>query len=167
MLPLPVTLAARWHALQSETGTRPLTLLQIDAEQLSCLHAGVDAKRQHQLALGFRQLGHGPLRHSPPSPYELERAIAVTEDQIMPLTRWLQPGSLHVICPPLALLRPSVGERNLSRDQVERHFQQLAARSEGDPLANGWPLPNNDAAGALLILREWLHHLDFHQVWLE
>ena len=164
---LPATLTACWQRLHADNQQHPLTLLQIDREQLWCLYADGGSKRQHALAIGYRQLGHGPLRQTPPSPFELERAIAVVEDQIMPLARWIAPGTLHVLCEPLALLRPSIGERKLSRDQIEHHFQRLAAYSEGDPLANGWPLPDNDGAAALLILREWLHHLDCLEVWLE
>lgn len=142
-----------------------LTLLVIEAQQLHCLHGTDLPMMQQSLPIGFREFGQGPLRSTPPTPYELERAIAETEDQIMPLARKIQPATLYVICPLLASLRVGLGP--MTRDQIETYFRQLAAQSEGDPLAHGLPVLDSDTAGALLILREWLHHLGFLQVFIE
>jgi hypothetical protein len=49
----------------------------------------------------------------------------------------------------------------LSIEQVERLFNQLAARSEGRP-ASQVDVPDDPGfAAALLILREFMHHLHF------
>ncbi len=146
----------------------PRTLIEFGATQSHLLYREANQPLvSFQLPLGYRQLGRGALRQTPPDPWELEMAIAWVEDQIMPLARWLHPGTLHVLCPPLAILRPNSGQRALPREEVETWFQHLAAQSERDPLAHGWPILSTDAAGALLILREWLHHLGFTAVRIE
>lgn len=153
---------------QSDATQGPLTLIEFGATTSHLLYREA---RQPLVSLtlpfGYRQLGRGALRETPPDPWELEMAIAWIEEQLMPLARWLHPGNLHVLCSPLAILRPNSGQRALLREEVETWFQHLAAQSEGDPLAHRWPVLSAEAAGALLILRVWLHHLGFTAVRIE
>lgn len=148
-------------------GTR-ICVLQIDAEQTSFYqgYVGEDPKPQ-RLPIGSRQLGQGPLRHTPPSPLELEQAIAEVEDRIMPLAHQIPVGEpllLLLLAPALApLAEASQGAGPLTRVQIERYFQQLAAQAEGDPRATSLFTPTPEFAAALLIVREWMHHLGFEQ----
>lgn len=147
-------------------GTR-ICVLQIDAEQTVFYQGGVgeDPKPQ-RLPIGNRQLGRGPLRHTPPSPLELEQAIAEVEDRIMPLARQsLANSRLLLLAPALApLAAVSQSPAPLHREQIERYFQQLAAQAEGDPRATSLFAPTPEFAAALLIVREWMHHLGFEQI---
>lgn len=147
-------------------GTR-IYVLQIDAEQTVFYQGGVgeDPKPQ-RLPIGSRQLGRGPLRHTPPSPLELEQAIAEVEDHIMPLAHQVPAGVplLLLLAPALApLAAVSQSPAPLHREQIERYFQQLAAQAEGDPRATSLFAPTPEFAATLLIVREWMHHLGFEQ----
>lgn len=111
------------------------------------------------LTLGLDALTPGPFRRDPPTPLELEQAIMVVEDVLMPLAARIPPHPvLHLQSPePLAEV---LGNRVQSRDNIERLFGQLAAMVEGDPLASAQLPREKRIAAALLILREWMHHLD-------
>ena len=149
-----------------EPGT-PVCVLQIDADATHLYHGHVGEEARHQsLPIGSQQLGRGPLRRTPPSPLELEQAIAEVEDRIMPLARQsLAPSRLLLLAPALApLAAVSQGPAPLPREQIERYFQQLAAQAEGDPGATSLFAPTPEFAAALLIVREWMHHLGFEQL---
>ena len=77
----------------------------------------------------------------------------------MPLAARIPPHPvLHLQSPvPLAEV---LGNRVQSRENIERLFGQLAAMVEGDPLASAQLPRDRRFAAALLILREWMHHLD-------
>ncbi|MFM4845420.1 hypothetical protein ACEUDP_11920 [Aeromonas caviae] len=111
------------------------------------------------LTLGLDALTPGPFRRDPPTPLELEQAIMVVEDVLMPLAARIPPHSVvQLSCPvPLAAI---LGGQELSRESIERLFGQLVAMVEGDPLAAARLPQDRRFAAALLILREWMHHLD-------
>lgn len=56
------------------------------------------------------------------------------------------------------------GMRRLARDDVEAMFQRLASASLGHPGALAGHLSDRDAAAALLMLRECMHHLGYEGV---
>lgn len=107
-----------------------------------------------------------PYRHDPPTPIELEDAIAEVEDALMPLARSLpRPAALvatgHALRALVDLIDTDAPELAVTREAVENLFQQLTAISSlgtagvsGLPRATGYP-------GTLLILREFMHHLAF------
>lgn len=136
--------------------------LQIGPEQCDVTLPG-QPPRQISLPLGSTSL---PLRRTPPTPYELELAIAEIEDVLMYENPPLPHGAaLHLTSQqPLAAI---LGAHELQRADIERAFGQLAAQLEGDPLAAGhFPLEPAFVA-ELLILREWMHHLDAPEVTLQ
>ena len=118
------------------------------------------------LAVGPRGLAESALRHDPPTPGELERAIDLVEDA---LAGWRQLGSgsdrLVTAHPPLLTLpgleAPDAG---LDLDGVEALFQRLASRALGTPIAAAQLPHGRDVAAALIILRECMHHLGFGHV---
>jgi len=145
-----------------------LTLVQLAPEATKVAHGPVGTPPVcHYLDIGSLRLGAGPFRHAPPTPLELERAIALVEEAVMPLARQLaSPATLVVQAPDLAPLAAGSPAGSLSIEQIETAFGQLAALAEGDPHAPR-NLPTEPAfAGALLILREWMHHLGFELAWL-
>ncbi|WP_454010430.1 hypothetical protein [Aeromonas sp. Marseille-Q7275] len=127
------------------------------------------------LTLGLDALTPGPFRRDPtsaleleqailvaedpPSALELEQAIMVVEDVLMPLAARIPPHPALHLHSPVPLAEP-LGSRVQSRENIERLFGQLVAMVEGDPLASAQLPKDRRFAAALLILREWMHHLD-------
>jgi len=109
-------------------------LLSLGDTQSQVQVTGEDGASQvFALALGLDAVTPGPFRRDPPTPLELEQAIMVVEDVLMPLAARIPPHPvLHLQSPvPLAEV---LGGRELPRERR--------------------------VAAALLILREWMHHLD-------
>ncbi|MFM4825381.1 hypothetical protein ACEUDJ_09475 [Aeromonas bivalvium] len=94
-----------------------------------------------------------------PTPLELEQAIMVVEDVLMPLAARIPPHPVLRLQSPVPLAE-ALGSRVQSRENIERLFGQLVAMVEGDPLASAQLPKDRRFAAALLILREWMHHLD-------
>lgn len=127
------------------------------------------------LPMGTQAVDGGrPLRHEPPTALEIERAIEQVEDLVMPLLRPLPPGTpLHTrdaaarVLLGLARAHRSGDANALSLDDVEQVFNDLAALSQGRPLASSaWP-SHPGLAAYLVILREVLHHLRFTAITLD
>lgn len=117
------------------------------------------------LTLGLDALTPGPFRRDPPTPLELEQAIMVVEDLLMPLAARIPPHPVVQLSSPVPLAA-ILGGQELSRESIERLFGQLVAMVEGDPLAAAQLPQDRRFAAALLILREWMHHLDAERVQL-
>lgn len=155
---------------------RDAILLSLGETRSRVQITGADGVSQtFSLALGLDALTPGPFRRDPPSAQELEQAIPVTEDLLTPLELEqaimvvedvLMPLAAHVPPHPLVQLQSPVplaevlGSRVQSRENIERLFGQLAAMVEGDPLASAQLPRERRVVAALLILREWMHHLD-------
>ena len=77
----------------------------------------------YEVITGSLRLGAGPFRHAPPTPLELERAIALVEEAVMPLARQLAlPSTLVVQAPDLAPLAAGSPAGSLSIEQIETAF---------------------------------------------
>ena len=139
---------------------RDTILLSLGETRSRVQISGADGVSQtFSLALGLDALTPGPFRRDPPTPLELEQAIMVVEDVLMPLADRIPPHPvLHLQSP--EPLTEVLGNRVQSRENIERLFGQLAAMVEGDPLASAQLPRERRVAAALLILREWMHHLD-------
>ncbi|MGU5663872.1 hypothetical protein [Aeromonas sanarellii] len=155
---------------------RDTILLSLGETRSRVQISGADGVSQtFSLALGLDALTPGPFRRDPPSaleleqaipvtedlltPLELEQAIMVVEDVLMPLAARIPPHSVVQLSSPVPLAA-ILGDQELSRENIERLFGQLAAMVEGDPLASAQLPRERRVAAALLILREWMHHLD-------
>ncbi|MNF59466.1 hypothetical protein D3C84_410570 [compost metagenome] len=139
---------------------RDTILLSLGETQSRVQITGADGTSQtFSLALGLDALTPGPFRRDPPSALELEQAIMVVEDVLMPLAAHIPPHPLVALHSPVPLAEP-LGSRVQSRENIERLFGQLVAMVEGDPLASAQLPKDRRFAAALLILREWMHHLD-------
>lgn len=117
----------------------------------------------HPLAFGLEAMTPGPFRRDPPSALELEQAIMVVEDVLMPLAARIPPHETVMLHSPYPLAG-ALGSQELSRESVEQLFGQFAAMVEGDPLAAANLPKARHFAATLLILREWMHHLDARRV---
>ncbi|MFM5857064.1 hypothetical protein ACET6L_17960 [Aeromonas rivipollensis] len=139
---------------------RDTILLSLGGTQSRVQITGADGTSQtFSLALGLAALTPGPFRRDPPSALELEQAILVVEDVLMPLAARIPPHPVLHLHSPVPLAEP-LGSRVQSRDNIEKLFGQLVAMVEGDPLASAQLPKDRRFAAALLILREWMHHLD-------
>lgn len=118
------------------------------------------------MAVGARDIAEGIFRRDPPSPFELEQAIDRVEDALAASgLRHAARGELltrdHRLYALLDLR--ANGDRRM-RDEVEDRFQRLASVSLGHPAALAGLPAGRNAAAALLILRECMHHLGFDGV---
>ncbi|MFC5706660.1 hypothetical protein [Aeromonas eucrenophila] len=117
----------------------------------------------YPLAFGLDAMTPGPFRRDPPTAMELEQAIMVVEDVLMPLAAQIPPHQQLTLHSPVQLAG-ALGSHELSRESVEQLFGQFAAMVEGDPLAAANLPKARHFAATLLILREWMHHLDAQRV---
>lgn len=115
--------------------------------------------------VGWRTIARDYLKHDPPSPLELENAIAAIEDAIARAPARPTKGSR--LRTKDALVREIALAAGLPRDAetiftlpaVEQAFQRLAAQASRG-LQSGEGLPaGNELAAALVILRELMHHM--------
>ena len=126
---------------------------------------GADLTVNLSLPLSADALARELLRHAPPSPLEIERAIERVEDAVMPARARL-PAALRLQTSD-ARLRALVGAAGAARadapvwldiDTVEQIFNRLVARAQGRPASQD-PLPvDGPSAARLVIVRELLHH---------
>ena len=138
----------------TKTGSSTLLLSLGDRESRVRLTEEDGVSREFVLALGLDAMTPGPFRRDPPTPLELEQAILVAEELLTPLE--LEQAIMVVE----DVLAEALGSRVQSRENIERLFGQLVAMVEGDPLASAQLPRDRRFAAALLILREWMHHLD-------
>jgi hypothetical protein len=129
-----------------------MLLLHVGAERTTIADA--------TLALGWHSVARDHFKHDPPSPLDLENAIAAVEDELGRAHKGIAKGAVlltHDAAVGQIAVATGVSpgaEMTLARDAVERAFERLASRAPGLP-AGG------EFAATLLILRELMHHLDF------
>lgn len=107
-------------------------------------------------------------RHWPrgrPTPLQLEAAIDDVENAIESTGLRHRPRGILIVSQRLG---QAFGSRvdavvELSRDDVELEFSSLV-RASGDATHNEEGAPNGEAAAALLLLREFMHHLGFESL---
>ncbi|MGD9773300.1 hypothetical protein [Diaphorobacter sp.] len=154
-------------------GERDRWLLQINAQSTLVLPepGSMDAPGGLTLPVGTEQLAARWLRGNPPTLLQIEQAIEVIEDAVMPARARL-PAALQLATrdphahalrtlttgPGAAEAAGAVAGDWLGIAAVEQLFDRLAARAAGRPAAHD-ALPVDGASAArLLILRELLHH---------
>jgi hypothetical protein len=102
-------------------------------------------------------------QHEPPTARELEHAIDVVEDALMAAKLPRGGGDALTTFEPVLRTLPGLETPGspVSRDAVEELFQQLASIASGSPSPIGTVVADREAAAALLITRECMHHLGF------
>ena len=139
----------------------PATRMQLDPQRTTLT---IESAAGLVVEIGYRSVAERFLRHDPPTPGELESAIDGVEDALMAArAQRVDAGTLLVISDDIRRLLPGLlpDGTGATLVEVEARFQRLASASLGHPgvLAN-LPL-GPEAAAALLILRECMHHLGF------
>jgi hypothetical protein len=145
------------------------------------LHIGVDhttvRKSLAGVPAGFMVLAIGSgttvaefFKHAPPTPLEMENAIQTVEDEVTRARGLATPDCTlltHDACiRELALRSGGLAghSMHLSIDAVERQFDLLAALTQGRPSASAGIPTDSGFAASLLILREFMHHLQFSAI---
>lgn len=136
------------------------TLLRFDAHRTTLSDGTSPAV---VVAVGVSDIAEPLFRHDPPKPFEMEQAIDLVEDALAATgLRHLARGELLTDDPRVcALLGLTADGTRLGREDVEVLFQRLASTSLGLPGALAGLPSGREAAAALLILRECMHHLGY------
>lgn len=157
---------------QSETGQRTIWELHGPTSRVLQMQ-GTHVLAMREFALGVDALVLRSLHHEPPRPIELESAIDLTEEAVMPLAAQFAGDSTLVLRGLGALLIVSGlavsgrAQTVLVLDEVETLFNRLVAVSQGRPTSQETLPTSARFVAALLMLREFMHHLHFTQVTLE
>ncbi|MEO8119512.1 MAG: alpha/beta hydrolase-fold protein [Rhodoferax sp.] len=149
----------------------PVTLLHIGADQTTvATGSGAEGRAPLTLALGSQKTTSDFFKHSPPTPLEMENAIMAIEDEVSRARTWIADDSVLYSTDPvvreIALMAGVTDqpELTLSIEAVEQTFERLAAVTLGRP-ASSDAIPADAAfAATLLILREFMHHLQFSSI---
>lgn len=162
----------RFRELWARAGLEgAVTVLHIGAEHTAIATGqGAEATAWRVLDIGAQKTARQFFRGSPPTPLEMENAIATVEDEVIRVAPLLAPGSA-LLCSDavvhemalLAGLAPGVS-MVMPLDAMERVFERLAAVAEGRPMVREGLPQRPDFAAVLLILREFMHHLRFAAV---
>lgn len=139
------------------------------------LHLGAESSHvnHHPLALGYASLARQWMRHTPPTPLDIEHAIEQTEDLVMPLAAKLaHTDQLQLRGSGAALILQGVGADpnatlRWSLQEVEDLFNRIAMVSEGRPMGQEALPTSPEFYAAVVIVRECLHHLLFDLVVLQ
>lgn len=166
-MPLTESFAADTRRLFEQ----PHTLIDIGAQHtVVFVDRGEAADVLLELPIGATRTAEQFFRHDPPRPAELEAAIDAVEDQVMRLTGQLPNGSsLRLIGFFAGEIRRAESTSDhanavVSLDELEHLFQRLASASLGNPAARRGLPSGNLFVTAVLILREFMHHLGFATV---
>ncbi len=122
------------------------------------------------LELGAARIARDLFRHEPPAPYEMENAIMVIETALIRARPLIMDNSM-LLTSDTVIRRiarfaslPEGGGAILTIGQVEQAFERIAAVTLGRP-ASSDNVPTDPAfSAALLILREFMHHLQFSSI---
>ncbi len=168
----PLDALHRHFALVSRTfiHDESITLLHIGSGQTLVLTGSQHQYQTLTLALGAEKTAGLFFSHRPPTPGEMENAIMAVEDEILAVSARIARGSLLFTADPgicrIALLSgvPDQPEMLLTLDAMERTFNRLTAVIQGRPPAREGLPDDNVFAATLLILREFIHHLQFMSI---
>lgn len=147
------------------------SLLDIGPERTVIVTRGGTDKLVHLvLQVGSARTSRDYFRHTPPTPGELEDAIQAIEDELASVHRIIGGESMLVTTD--AAIReiaraagaPPKPTSVLSRDAVEAAFNRMVARSYGQAAERDGLPSDAQTTATLLILREFMHHLEFESI---
>jgi len=153
------------RSLNHETANEVIVLEMGSETSLVQRMTGEHMRCSHAFALGVDGLARQCLQHEPVWPIELEHAIDLTEEVVMPLapqfanTHGLVLQGMGATLIATTLRACGISQSVLTLDEVEALFNRLVAVSQGRP-ASQEKLPTDVRfVGAILMLREVMHHL--------
>lgn len=109
-------------------------------------------------------------KHNPPSEMEMENAITIVEDELFRIRHLIAKGatlsttdaSVRTIARIAGV--PEQHNLTLTRDLVEQTFNRLVAIVQGRPASLDSIPTTAEFSATLLILREFMHHLNFESI---
>jgi exopolyphosphatase/pppGpp-phosphohydrolase len=131
---------------------------------------GMQPELVKSLPLGAERTTREQFRTAPPTPLAMENAIQVVEDVVMPLRAVIPREALlfstDASVREIARLSGDAAAEplSLSLEAMERVFNRLSAVVEGSSAAHQGLPESNHFAATLLILREFMHHLQFAHI---
>jgi exopolyphosphatase/pppGpp-phosphohydrolase len=146
----------------------PISVLHI-GEQQTTVAAGTGAEPStvFKLPIGSRKTAVEYFQHNPPTPGEMENAIVAVEDAVAS-ARTITSGGTRLFTTDEAIRKIALisgvtdgAELILTRDAMEQTFERLTAVTLGRPDSRKEIPANVEFAATLLILREFMHHLQF------
>jgi exopolyphosphatase/pppGpp-phosphohydrolase len=149
----------------------PITVLHIGEEQTAVASgAGAEPDAVLLLSIGSERTAAEFFQHTPPTPGELENAIMRVEDEVTRARAITVADSAlfsaDAAIREIALVAGLADQPTLvlALDAVERTFDQLAAVALGRPAGSAGIPASTAFAARLLILREFMHHLQFSSI---
>jgi exopolyphosphatase/pppGpp-phosphohydrolase len=147
-----------------------ITVLHIGEEQTAVASGNGAEPALITLALGSRRTATDHFKHLPPTAIEMENAIQAVEDEVARVRPMIVRGSTLFTAD--AVIRDIArragvadgAEHTLSLDAMERTFNRLAAVTLGTPASQEGNPSSAAFAATLLILREFMHHLQFSSI---
>jgi exopolyphosphatase/pppGpp-phosphohydrolase len=146
------------------------TTLHIGEEQtvVTC-RSGMESASPMMLPIGSVKTAKY-FKHNPPSEMEMENAIMLVEDELFRIRHSIVTGatlsttdaSIRTIARIAGL--PEQSNLTVTRDLVEQTFNRLAAIVQGRPASLDSIPTTAEFAATLLILREFMHHLNFASI---
>ncbi len=163
-----------YHAAYvKEPKATKITLLHI-SEEYTLVASGKSSSEPDNIwtfPLGSERTAREFFKQSPPSASEIEYAINFIEEEIIPIKKNLSAGSTLFTFSPAILKvalqsdkEQSSPEITLSIKEMEDVFSRLAAIISGRPYSTDTLPDSASFAAALLILREFMHHLEFQNI---
>ena len=140
--------------------------LGADTSTILCTDSGRIVLQQ-DLPLGPASLARQWMRHTPPTPLDIEHAIEQTEDVVMPLAAKLaRAEQLQLSGAGAGVILQGVGAKpdvalHWNLDDVEDLFNRIAMVSQGRPSGQEALPTAPEFYAAMVIVRECLHHLRF------
>jgi exopolyphosphatase/pppGpp-phosphohydrolase len=146
----------------------PATVLHIGAEQTAVASgSGIEPAATIVLAIGSRKTAADYFKHDPPTPVEMENAIAAVEDEVSRARRMIAGDSAlftaDAAVREIAHIAGVTGrtEMILTRDAMDQTFERMARATLGRPASREGIPAGATFVATLLILREFMHHLQF------
>lgn len=165
---------AQYKAIRlGNPGGTPITVLHIGALQtIVASGTGAEPQAVFKLTVGSRKTAAEYFQHNPPTPGEMENAIVTVEDAVANV-RTIITGGANLSTTQLFTSDETIrkialisgvtdgAELILARDAMERTFERLTAVTLGRPSSTEEIPTDVTFAATLLILREFMHHLQF------
>lgn len=151
----------------------PISLLHISEENTIIASGESSEKPDHivVLPMGSKKTPEDFFRHVPPTPEEIEYAINFLEDHIIPCKKELPINSELYSASPAIQEISSQWEKDIAAEttvlpirDMEDIFSRLSAIITGRPYSTDTLPETFEFAASLLILREIMHHLAFHNI---
>jgi len=155
------------HKIENHTGGLPAATIHIGQEHTVVgFRIGNTLTPPTMLAMGTVKTAN-LFKHNPPTEAEMEQAIMVVEDELFRIRHLFVTGtSLSTSDKSLRAIAKIAGVSDhgsltITRELVEHTFNRLAAIVQGRPARLDSIPTHAEFCATLLILREFMHHLDF------